>query len=144
MTATAPALDWKQLLETSTCEVFRMMTGSVATPATYSRGATPPPADFTVLVGLTGGLHGALSLRCQSMAAHRLTTRFLGEGAFPDDDVNDALGEIANRVAARLQRKVEDVALSPNAGSESIDSCFVFYGQPFWLSLWYTGSSPQE
>jgi len=145
---------WRRLLETSTREVFETMLGEAAAPAIYGEDEVPAATDFTALVGLSGGLCGALSLRCQAAAAYRIGARMLGDEQpfFPEEYVSDALGEIANMVAGSFKSKLPGMAdacllsvptvfhgteltRDPCLDGESLESCFLFRGQPFWVNL---------
>ena len=148
---------WRRLLETSTREVFETMLGETAAPAAHGEDEVPSATDFTALVGLSGGLCGALSVRCQAAAAYRIGARMLGgnQPFFPEEYVSDALGEIANMVAGNFKSKLPGLAdacrlsvptvfhgaeltRDPAIDGESLESCFLFHGQLFWvhLNLW--------
>jgi chemotaxis protein CheX len=90
---------WTPLLELSAREVFDIML------CTKLRSFDSPPeeseAAFTALVGLAGSLCGVLSIRCNDQAARVMASKMLG---MPPEEVDndswDALGEIANMIAA--------------------------------------------
>jgi chemotaxis protein CheX len=142
------------LLENSTREVFETMLGETARPAVYGEDEVPAATDFTALVGLSGGLCGALSVRCQAAAAYRIGVRMMGDNQpfFAEEYVSDALGEIANMVAGSFKAKLPGMAdacrlsvptvfhgteltCDPAMDGESLESCFTFHGQPFWVNL---------
>jgi chemotaxis protein CheX len=144
---------WMRLLETSTREVFETMMGEPAAPADYDDEEYPPAPDFTALVGLSGALEGSLRVRCQSVAAYLMGSRLVGMPLDPQDAlVVDALGEIANMVAGNFKSKIPGLAdacrlsvptvfqgqeftMASMARGEVLESCFLFHGSPFWVSL---------
>lgn len=145
---------WRRLLETSTREVFETMLGEAASPAIYGDGEVPAFTDYIALVGLSGGLCGALSIRCQTSLAYCIGSRMLGDGQpfFTEEYVADALGEIANMVAGNFKAKLPgladacrlsvptvfhgaDLVADRARDGESLESCFLFHGQPFWVNL---------
>jgi chemotaxis protein CheX len=61
-------------------------------------------SNLTSMIGLGGGLRGVLAIHCPAAVAKAITAAFLGmEVAELDDDVKDAIGEIANMVAGNLK-----------------------------------------
>lgn len=61
-------------------------------------------SNITSMIGLGGGLKGLLAVHCPSKVAKDVTSGFLGmEVEELDDDVKDAIGEIANMVAGNLK-----------------------------------------
>jgi chemotaxis protein CheX len=144
---------WMRLLETSTREVFETMMGEPAAPAVFGDQELPPTADFTALVGLSGALEGSLRVRCQAVAAYLMGSRLTGMPLEPQDElVVDALGEIANMVAGNFKSKIPGLAdachlsvptvfqgqeftMDSMARGEILESCFLFHGSPFWVSL---------
>lgn len=61
-------------------------------------------SNITSMIGLGGGLKGLLAVHCPSSVAKGVTSSFLGMDVEEmDDDVKDAIGEIANMVAGNLK-----------------------------------------
>ncbi len=61
-------------------------------------------SNLTSMIGLGGGIRGLLAIHCPSAIAKAITGAFLGmEVEEIDDDVKDAIGEIANMVAGNLK-----------------------------------------
>lgn len=70
-------------------------------------------SNITSMIGLGGGLKGLLAVHCPSSVATKITSAFLGMDVEEiDDDVKDAIGEIANMVAGNL--KVSYAAVDVN------------------------------
>jgi len=144
---------WLRLLETATREVFETMLGEPASPAVCDVDELPPAPDFTALVGLSGALEGSLRVRCQAVSACLMGSRMAGTPLdLQDELVVDALGEIANMVAGNFKSKIPGLAdacrvsvptvlrgqeftMESMARGEILESCFLFHGSPFWVSL---------
>ncbi len=61
-------------------------------------------SNLTSMIGLGGGLRGVLAIHCSASVAKAITSGFLGMDIVElDDDVKDAIGEIANMVAGNLK-----------------------------------------
>lgn len=70
-------------------------------------------SNLTSMIGLGGGLRGLLAIHCPASVAKNITGTFLGMDIEElNDDVKDAIGEIANMVAGNL--KVSYAALDTN------------------------------
>ncbi|PHR29460.1 MAG: chemotaxis protein CheX [Desulfotalea sp.] len=61
-------------------------------------------SNITSMIGLGGGLKGLLAVHCPALVATEITGTFLGMDVEEiDDDVKDAIGEIANMIAGNLK-----------------------------------------
>jgi chemotaxis protein CheX len=61
-------------------------------------------SNLTSMIGLGGGIRGVLAIHCPAAVAKAITGSFIGmEVEELDDDVKDAIGEIANMVAGNLK-----------------------------------------
>ena len=61
-------------------------------------------SNLTSMLGLGGGIRGMLAIHCPASVAKGITGSFLGlEVETLDEDVKDAIGEIANMVAGNLK-----------------------------------------
>lgn len=66
----------------------------------------PVTADATALIGLSGGLSGAIAIRASRETAQNLVNLFAGAYVeFDQPDFADALGELANMVAGKAKIK---------------------------------------
>jgi chemotaxis protein CheX len=64
----------------------------------------PIQSNMTSMIGLGGGIRGLLAIHCPASVAKAITGAFLGMVVDDlDDDVKDAIGEIANMVAGNLK-----------------------------------------
>ncbi len=61
-------------------------------------------SNITSMLGLGGDIRGMLAVHCPAAVAMAITSGFLGMDVDTlDDDVKDAIGEIANMVAGNLK-----------------------------------------
>lgn len=61
-------------------------------------------SNLTSMIGLAGELRGVLAIHCPASVAKKITGTFLGmEVEELDEDVKDAIGEVANMVAGNLK-----------------------------------------
>ncbi|MFT5726633.1 MAG: chemotaxis protein CheX [Desulforhopalus sp.] len=116
-------------------------------------------SNITSMIGLGGGLKGLLAVHCPSSVAKKITSGFLGMDVEEiDDDVKDAIGEIANMVAGNL--KISFAAIDVNielaiptsivgdsfyvsgiADSTRIVVPFLMDNETFWVELMYIMNS---
>ena len=100
-----------------------------------------PVTNFTdcisSLVGLAGTYNGLVSLHMPSGLAIRATSCMLGmEVTEINDDVNDAMGEIANMIAGSFKQH-----LSTSGMDIQISTPSVIHGKEYVISL---GSNPEQ
>jgi chemotaxis protein CheX len=70
-------------------------------------------SNLTSMIGLGGGLRGVLAIHCPASVAKAITSGFLGMDIVElDDDVKDAIGEIANMVAGNLKVSYASINLN--------------------------------
>jgi len=94
---------------------------------------TEPVTSFhetlTSMVGLAGSHSGILAIHCPKALALRITTNMLGmEVTEIDDDVNDALGEIANMIGGDVKH-----IFSPKGADINLSIPTVIYGSDYVL-----------
>jgi chemotaxis protein CheX len=94
---------------------------------------TEPVTSFhetlTSMVGLAGSHTGILAIHCPKELALRITTNMLGmEVTEIDEDVNDALGEIANMIGGDVKH-----IFSPKGGDINLSIPTVIYGSDYVL-----------
>jgi chemotaxis protein CheX len=75
--------------------------------------AMPDGEDLTMLGSITfkGRLEGCLGIRCRWDCARTIATNMLGtdpSGDLAENDINDAIGEVANMVMGALKSRVQD------------------------------------
>jgi chemotaxis protein CheX len=100
-----------------------------------------PVTSFTdcisSLVGLAGTYNGLVSLHMPSSLAIRATGCMLGmEVTEVDDDVNDAMGEIANMIAGSFKQHLSKSGLDIHLSTPS-----VVHGKEYVITL---GSNPDQ
>ncbi len=89
----------------ATLEVFATMIFIDIIPGEPLKGQNDGiDSNLTSMIGLAGDLQGVLAVHCPETAALGITGAMLGmDVATIDDDVRDAIGEIANMVAGGLK-----------------------------------------
>jgi len=146
-----PLLDsWGPMLELACREVFDIMLGCrLGQPAPDET----IPLDFTAMVGLAGQLRGVLSLRCSPQAAAVMASKMLGVAVGEkDEQMWDAVGEIANMVAGNFKNKLtgmgdgcmlsvptvitgSDYSCRSLTDSGTLEARFLFEGSPISVEL---------
>ncbi len=100
----------------STAHVFQTMLQLVVRPGVPRlRHNSDAGDDASAIIGLSGDVTGAVTLRFPMETASRLVSQFIGEDVAPDHpDFPDALGELANMVAgsAKAQLTGKTVSIS--------------------------------
>lgn len=101
----------EQYIIDSTVEVFESMVFVEITPG---KGQTKTDLSFdtglTSIIGLAGDIRGMITFHCSAEAAKGITGAMLGmEVAELDDDVKDAMGEIANMVAGGVKVSMAEI-----------------------------------
>lgn len=98
-------MDVGQAIIDGTTEVFStMLMVELKVIETIEGRGGDIPANITSMVGLGKDIRGMLAVHCPSSVAKDITSTFLGmEVQEIDEDVKDAIGEIANMVAGNLK-----------------------------------------
>jgi chemotaxis protein CheX len=100
--------NWQPFLELAAREVFEIMLGCKLEP---QDAGSPATAEITAMVGLAGQLCGLLTLRCSSQSATLMASKMLGVSVSQvDEQMWDAMGEIANMVAGNFKNKLTGMA----------------------------------
>lgn len=74
---------------------------------------TSKDSNLTSMIGLGGDMRGVLAIHCPTQVATAITGGFLGmEIEEIDEDVKDAVGEIANMVAGNLKISFEKIGVN--------------------------------
>ena len=112
-------------------------------------------SNLTSMIGLGGGVRGLLAIHCPALVAKNITGSFLGMDIDElNEDVKDAIGEIANMVAGNLKvsyAKIDtniELAIPTSIVGESFHICgmadakriivpFTMAGDTFWVELMY-------
>lgn len=118
----------------------------------------PLPSNLSSMIGLGGGLRGVLAVHCPAVVAKAITSTFLGtEVEELNEDVKDAIGEIANMVAGNLKVSFAaegldiELAIPTSVVGESFNVSGAARAQrvivplkmnadPFWIELMYVSN----
>jgi chemotaxis protein CheX len=88
--------------------------------------AVDPASNFTdcisALVGLAGTYNGLVSLHVPLQFAHKLAAQLLDTGNPSDEDVEDALGELANILAGSFKRNLSAASLDIRLATPTVVS----------------------
>lgn len=102
-------------------EVFStMIMVDVNDTTAFSTDQEDETVELTSIIGFGGDLTGMVAIQCSGLFARKMTASFLGmEIAEIDDDVIDAVGEVANMVAGSMKtsfkRQGKDITIAiPN------------------------------
>jgi len=100
--------NWQPFLELAAREVFEIMLGC---KLETQDPVSPATAEITAMVGLAGQLCGLLTLRCSSQSAALMASKMLGVSVSQaDEQMWDAMGEIANMIAGNFKNKLTGMA----------------------------------
>ena len=130
--------DVRSSIEEITKGVFSTM---VMMDVTAESPLTEPVVTFhdtlTSMVGLAGSHSGILAIHCPKNLALKITSNMLGmEVTEIDDDVNDAMGEIANMVGGDVKH-----IFSPKGADINLSIPTVIYGSDYVLESISTAES---
>lgn len=105
MSIDATRLDVAREMITAAREVFSaMLMMEIEGVDISGSGRSVIDSNITSMIGLGGGIRGILAIHCPKVVATSITSGFLGMDVVEiDDDVKDAIGEIANMIAGNLK-----------------------------------------
>jgi chemotaxis protein CheX len=118
-----------EMIRKATQEVFSLMLGSELDPREAFLDNTPPgPQEGVVaLIGLAGHWAGSGILCCKAETARKISGLLLmQEYAAVDEEVLDAVGEVANMVFGNVKTALED-----HTGPMGLSIPTVIYGRNF-------------
>jgi len=116
-------------------------------------------SNLTSMIGLGGGIRGMLAIHCPKIVATDITASFLGmEVTDMDEDVKDAIGEIANMVAGNLKVAYasqdinlelaipttivgDSFTISGMVNSQRVVAPLKMNGNPFWIEYMYVNAA---
>jgi chemotaxis protein CheX len=112
----------------ATEEVFSVMLGiDLAAGETQTGGAGQDHSGVVAVLGLTGEWGGAGQVSCESGLALEIAARLLmSEYAEVDEDVLDAIAEVANMIVGNVK-----TALEQKLGPMGLSAPAVFFGGDF-------------
>lgn len=98
-------MNYADKLTQATLEVFEMMVPLAITPEAPLQDENAEMASHvSAMLGLSGDFAGIVTIHCNGQVACEVTSAMLGmEVEDIDDDVKDAVGEVANMVAGGLK-----------------------------------------
>jgi chemotaxis protein CheX len=118
----------KALVE-STTEVFTTMLGTAVTagPASVERSLPPSAEGVVALVGLAGPWIGTGGIGCSAELACKFCSLLLmTESSAVNDEVLDAVGELANMIVGSFKTRIEE-----HVGALGLSIPTVIYGRNF-------------
>jgi chemotaxis protein CheX len=103
-------VDIAQYTIESTEEVFNtMIFMDISTEGCMTEGKESIFSHFSAMIGLSGGLMAMISIHCDAYIAMDIAGAMLDtEFDEVDDDVKDAMGEVANMLAGGLKSRLLD------------------------------------
>lgn len=94
----------------ATIESFKTMTQIAITPGKIQlKNDANTTHDISGIIGLSGGARGAIALSFPKDCALDIVSKFIGEPVTEiNDDVTDAIGELANIIAGYAKKDLTD------------------------------------
>lgn len=122
----------------ATCEIFSSMVMLKVTAKEATKRTKPEfKNSITGMVGLAGTVKGNLLIHLPAPVATSVTTAFLGMDVdCIDDDVCDAVGELANMLAGAVK-----TALDPSGSDIKLSMPSTVYGESYNLDCLNSGIS---
>ena len=98
----------------ATAEAFSTMIGMTAEPGKpYLKKGSGISYDVSGVIGLSGEAKGSVIISFPRITAIKVVSAFLGEKvASLDDDVTDAVGELANIIAGSAKKNLTDFKIN--------------------------------
>lgn len=131
-----------ELFERCVASVMGTMAGTTPRRTAVEIGAQPPlVSGLAAMVGITGAATGVVVLGFPTGTAVRLAGRMLGsEGNSTDDEVSDAMAELANMVGGSAKAKLAieptpDLSLPTVVSGENYRVCYP--SNSAWVCLSY-------
>ena len=153
-------MKYAQDIADSTQEIFSSMVMLEVSPGEpFVRASSKLTHSISGIIGLAGSVKGMLAIHLPDKAALAITTAFLGMDVEEiDEDVCDAIGELANMLGGSMKTILdpegsniqlsmpsavhgEEYAVDCLADAESVTVPFAFDGQTFLVELQLSQSS---
>ena len=147
-------MKYAQDIADATQEIFSSMVMLEVTPGEpFKRTESQLVNSISGIIGLAGTTKGMLAIHLPDKAALAITTAFLGMDVKEiDEDVCDAVGELANMLGGSIKTIIdpggsevqlsmpsaihgEEYAVDCLAGAEAVTVPFAFNGQTFMVEL---------
>ncbi len=110
MALTAPKVEHINPFLKATVEAFSTMIGMSPTPGKpYLKRGSGISYDVSGVIGLSGDAKGSIVISFPRVTALKVVSAFLGEKIISlNDDVTDAVGELANIIAGSAKKNLND------------------------------------
>ena len=121
-------MEHAQCIIESTQEIFSSMIMLEVTPgAPFKRNKTALTNSISGIIGMTGAAKCMLAIHLPTEAALAITTAFLGMDVEEiDEDVRDAIGELANMLGGSIK-----TALDPKGSNIKLSMPTAIYGAEY-------------
>lgn len=121
-------MDHAQYIIESTQEIFSsMIMLEVTAGKPYKRNKSVLTGSISGIIGLAGTIKGLLAIHLPNQVALDVTTAFLGMDVEEiDEDVRDAIGELANMLGGNLK-----TALDPKGSDVKLSMPSTIYGEEY-------------
>jgi chemotaxis protein CheX len=121
-------VEYAQPIIDATQEIFSSMIMLDVVPGEpFERGSEPLKNSVSGIIGLAGKSKGLLGIHLPSSMALSITTAFLGmEVEEIDEDVRDAIGELANMLAGSIK-----TALDPKGSEIQLSMPSAIHGEEY-------------
>ena len=121
-------MEYAQHIIDATQEIFSTMIMLDVSPGEpFERSNEPLKNSISGIIGLTGKSRGLLGIHLPDSLALAITTAFLGmEVEEIDEDVRDAIGELANMLAGNLK-----ATLDPKGGEIQLSMPSAIHGEEY-------------
>lgn len=121
-------MEYAQHIIESTQEIFSSMIMLEATPGQpFKRDKSVLTDSISGILGMTGSIKGMLAIHLPNETALAVTTAFLGMDVVEiDEDVRDAVGELANMLGGSIKN-----ILDPAGSDIKLSMPTAIYGQEY-------------
>jgi chemotaxis protein CheX len=143
-----------KLLDGDVREIFSTMVGLEVSPSETVVTETRFKNSVTAMVGFVGSYNGMISINTPQKLTMTFASQMLGMDVVQcDDDVFDAIGEIANMLGGSFKHHFvkdghevrlstpsvisgEEYAMTMGSVQDSLTLMFKFGEEPFWVSVY--------
>lgn len=106
----------------ATTTILTTMAGLHAVPGTpYVKKDQNATGDISAIIGITGPKNGTISVSFTAESAHGLVTGMLGDDIMDiEQDMQDAVGEVANMVSGQARASIAEAGLILHGSTPSV------------------------
>jgi chemotaxis protein CheX len=134
-------------LDADVREIFTTMVGADVSPSQTTTTETKFKDSVSALVGFAGSFNGMISVNAPQKLAMAFASQMLGMNVTGfDDDVRDALGEIANMIGGSFKHHFEKNGHEVRLSTPSVisgDEYVMTVGTPDTLALMFESAAEQ-